>query len=101
MTTEAKMPKPVRIPIGPRTVAKVGVVHGLVVLKAKGDGDDAWLGMNAPEAREMARALDTMADAVEAAQAQTPIIDADGQGHIDPAAAADVAARLLKETSGE
>ena len=71
MTTEAKMPKPVRIPIGSRTVAKVGVVHGLVVLKAKCDGDDAWLGMNAPEARRMARALDTMADAVDAAR-QTP-----------------------------
>jgi len=59
----------------------------------------AWFCGTPAQAREMARALDTMADAVEAAQVLT--IDADEQGHIDPAAAADVAARVLKETSGE
>ena len=65
------MPEPVRIKIGLRTIARIGISDRLIVLKAKCAGDDACLGMNTAEAREIARALDAMADAVDAAR-QTP-----------------------------
>ena len=100
MTTEAKMPKPVRFDCDD---ADIGVCAGVdcVCLDIEEGGEWTCAALPPATARKIAAALSTMADAVEAAQAQPPIIDADEQGHIDPAAAADVAARVLKETSGE